>query len=217
MPSNAAYATIVFRSIVNGTSTYTNPYVTVGSSATDYEPYSGQTYPITFPSEAGTVYGGTLDVTTGVLTVDKKYEVYDGSDDEVWYTYGVNGFRLLKTDINEQSDGICNIAPTVTSASSYGTLFSAANRYIYFFNSVSLWGVTTIEELRTWLATHNIEVCYRCTAPQTYQLTPTEVKTLLKQNNIFADTGDVSVTYIADATTAVETIESAIVSLGGNI
>ena len=28
---------------------------------------------ITFPSEAGTVYGGTLDVTTGVLTVDRRY------------------------------------------------------------------------------------------------------------------------------------------------
>ena len=31
----------------------------------------GQTYSITFPSEAGTVYGGTLDVTNGVLTVDR--------------------------------------------------------------------------------------------------------------------------------------------------
>ena len=33
---------------------------------------NGTTYPITFPTEAGTVYGGTLDVTTGVLTVDKN-------------------------------------------------------------------------------------------------------------------------------------------------
>lgn len=34
-----------------------------------YSPYTGTTYPITFPSEAGTVYGGELDVTSGVLTV----------------------------------------------------------------------------------------------------------------------------------------------------
>lgn len=39
-----------------------------GSSATSYEPYRGDTYTVTFGS-AGTVYGGTLDVTTGKLTV----------------------------------------------------------------------------------------------------------------------------------------------------
>jgi len=43
----------------------------LGSTATDYEPYQGQTYDITFPTEAGTVYGGSLDVTNGVLTVDR--------------------------------------------------------------------------------------------------------------------------------------------------
>lgn len=42
-----------------------------GSTATDYEPYQGDTYDITFPSAAGTVYGGTLDVVNGMLTVDR--------------------------------------------------------------------------------------------------------------------------------------------------
>ena len=35
-----------------------------------FTPYQGQTYPITFPSEAGTVYGGTLDVVKSELVVD---------------------------------------------------------------------------------------------------------------------------------------------------
>ena len=43
----------------------------LGSTATAYEPYQGTTYDITFPTEAGTVYGGTVDVVTGVLTVDR--------------------------------------------------------------------------------------------------------------------------------------------------
>jgi hypothetical protein len=38
------------------------------------------------------------------------------------------------------------------------------------------------------------------TPPTTYQLTPTEVKTLLGSNNIFADCGDVDVEYVRDAT-----------------
>ena len=55
-----------------GTSNYPVVFkvqIELGSTATAYEPYSGSTYSITFPSEAGTVYSGTLDVTTGKLTV----------------------------------------------------------------------------------------------------------------------------------------------------
>lgn len=44
-----------------------------------YEPYTGTTIPITWESIAGTVYGGTLDVVSGVLTVDWSYIAsYDG-------------------------------------------------------------------------------------------------------------------------------------------
>lgn len=51
----------------------------LGSTATDYEPYSGTTLSIDWESEAGTVYGGTLDVTTGVLTVtDEQIASYNG-------------------------------------------------------------------------------------------------------------------------------------------
>lgn len=42
----------------------------LGSTATEYEPYHGSTYDLTFPSEAGTVYGGTLDLVKGELVVD---------------------------------------------------------------------------------------------------------------------------------------------------
>ena len=42
-----------------------------GSTTTDYEPYQCDIYNITFPSEVGTVYGGTLDMINGVLTVDR--------------------------------------------------------------------------------------------------------------------------------------------------
>ena len=46
-----------------------NGQLEVGSSSTDYESYNGTTYPITWQSVAGTVTDGSLDVTTGKLTV----------------------------------------------------------------------------------------------------------------------------------------------------
>lgn len=42
------------------------------------------------------------------------------------------------------------------------------------------------------------EVVYKLATPITVQLTPTEVKTLLGTNNVWADSGDVEVTYKAD-------------------
>lgn len=43
----------------------------LGSVATSYEPYKSRIFPISFPSTAGTVYGGTIDLETGKLVVDK--------------------------------------------------------------------------------------------------------------------------------------------------
>ena len=50
----------------------------LGSTATDYAPYTGTTYSIDWTDEAGTVYGGSLDVTSGVLTAVPYYGSYNG-------------------------------------------------------------------------------------------------------------------------------------------
>jgi hypothetical protein len=119
----------------------------VGSTATDYEPYQANTYNIEFPSEAGTVYGGTLDVTNGVLTVT------DG------YIASYNGETLPSTWISSMDVYAEGTTPTT-----------------------------------------GAEVVYKLATPQTYNVTPTEIKTLLGINNIFADCGDADVEYVRDAT-----------------
>lgn len=45
-----------------------NIQLEVGANATPCEPYTGNTYTIDWQTEAGTVYGGELDVVSGVLT-----------------------------------------------------------------------------------------------------------------------------------------------------
>ena len=52
------------------------PQLEIGSSRTDFEPYAGDTYDIALPD---TVYGGTIDVVTGVVTVEYGHiESYAG-------------------------------------------------------------------------------------------------------------------------------------------
>lgn len=127
------------------TITFKEAQLELGSTATDYEPYQGDTYDIAFPSSAGTVYGGSLDVTTGVLTVDRaQIASYAGE-------------TLPSTWISDRDVYSAGATPTT-----------------------------------------GAQVVYELVTPITYQLTPQEITTLLGQNNIWADTGDMSVTYRAD-------------------
>lgn len=133
--SAASYIVFGFRSggAVFGDLAEAQLKIESGTTATAYEPYTGTTYPINWEAEAGTVYGGELDLTEGLLT------------------------STLDADGNP------------------------------------------LEE------------------PLVYQLTPTEVRTLLGANTIWADCGPLSVTYRADPTILHQKLVDAIISTGGNV
>ena len=178
-----------------------------GADTSNYEPYSGDTYSITFPAAAGTVYSGTLDVTTGVLTVNKVALTFNGS--EGWASATANGHTRQRVNSvlvgikqitgggqtpNLISDRYPTKTPNATYAGTVGItsqqnstdLYIMDNRYDY---------VDSASDYKTWLSTNNLKVVYELADPVTYQLTPTEVTTLVGDNTIWADTGDVTVTY----------------------
>ena len=195
--------------INNGTSLdnfILSPMITLGTETpAEFEPYNGDAYEVSL-SPAGTVYGGTLDVVSGELTVDRKYELFDGSSDEAWQfltgSFGnrsgivrndvLNTGRRVKIDANE---GVYS-----ASANTVGTVF-ASGVSIYYYPPAT---VTTLEEYKTWLASHNLQVVYPLATPITYNLTPTEVKSLLGINNVWSDAGDVDVEYRADTKLYIE-------------
>ena len=175
------------------------------------------TYSITFPSEAGTVYGGTLDVTTGKLTVDRAYAVFDGSSDERWQKHGTiaswfytdNAFTNVFTDTSASNFSISN----AYKQSPYSTVANIENGKFaigYSSGSAVLRTVfkdtryTTVQEWTDAVATNHIQLCYKLATPQTYRLTPTEVATLLGDNTIWADTGDTTAEYRADTKLYIE-------------
>lgn len=57
----------------SGKGTLDSVQLELNSRATDYEPYKGETYSVNLETEAGTVYGGTLDIVSGKLIVDRGY------------------------------------------------------------------------------------------------------------------------------------------------
>ena len=178
--------------------------------ASSFEPYTDTSLSVIFPSSTGTVYGGTLDVTNGVLTVDRKTKTYVGAENEDFSLSAVvNGYgRFYNNKISdasklvEISDVIANEFETTdyrVDKSSYDNPYkntivtstsSAAGRFGVLLN-----GVTSLEDFKAWLSVNNLQIVYKLAQPLIIQLDPITITTLLGQNNIWADTGDISVSY----------------------
>ncbi len=176
------------------------------------------TYPIEFPTESGTVYDGSLTVRedgTGTMTVDCGFVTYDGSSDEV--IQKINNASYNRYTLTTPSDSFLpavqtndgvhfNWLITSTVAADYnGNLITNHRFNIYLPLSDS--NFTSVAAFRSYLASHPLQATYPLADPITYDLTADQVRTLLFStlkglNNIWADTGDISVTYRADPTLA---------------
>ena len=174
----------------------------LGSTASDYEPYQGHTYTIDL---SGTRYGGTLDVGTGVLTVDTVGKVFNGTEEwgvtgYVAYTAFPDGFVQQTSSDNSKSSHFVISGSSVNNESAVG-------KYDEFgslrFNRTINGSLLDLDGWKSYLSTQNtngtpVTVINKLATPQTVQLTAEEVTTLLGQNCIFADCGDVAVEYRAD-------------------
>lgn len=179
--------------------------VELGSTATPYEPYQSETYDISWQSEAGTVYGGNLDVTTGVLTVDRATKTLTNSD-----------YFSIQISTNTTNRITASFYETVGKTN--GVLISDSLKTTYnspggySTSAWEIWGSTaaprcwisvpaeidTVDKFKSHLSSNPIQVVYELATPVTYQLTPQEVSFLLGTNNLWVDTGDINVTYKAD-------------------
>ena len=173
----------------------------IGSTTTDYEPYNGTTYPISLGS---TVYGGVLDVTSGVLTVTHRIKVFDGTESfrDIYYP-AIIADNVCPTPYNgdfaQRESIISNYAPYP-----YVTFANSAATSIQFSNADTFWGVANADELKAKLAQWYangapLVVVYLLANPIEITLSdfPT-IETLKGVNNLWADSGDVAVIYRAD-------------------
>jgi hypothetical protein len=191
----------------------------IGSTATAYEPYQGETYDITFPTEAGTVYGGSLTIAgdgSGVLTVDRAIDTI--TKDSAWYgfTTGTGNSSAVVQLINYQN------VKYVEGSANYNGAISSTGKELqnYWVNPrqneltddcgfayssggqlrVHRTNVDTITDLASFKSAFpDTQVCYHLATPITYTLTSAQITTLLGENNLWHDAnGDISVGYKAD-------------------
>lgn len=191
-----------------------------------YEPYAGETYNISWENESGTVYGGTVDMASGRLTVTHALVTIDGTN-TIYTEKGSSTTRdVFYIGLPDASifDGVarylsvaecaaagmlCSIAPFAESTDR--SLPYLATAYIgregamlQLRLSVALSeGLSTVEAVNQFASTlyaagTPIQYTYPLKEPVTYNLTPTQIRTLQGTNTISADVGTLKVAYHQD-------------------
>jgi hypothetical protein len=208
---------VAFPNMQTTTITYQNVQLESGSSATSWTPYEnicpisghteanvvvspttdaedGTTYTIQFKDGDNplTVYGGTLDVVSGELVVNRAMVVLDGTTQ--WNMGTATRFRYFDSSIPA-----LDVIPW--SINVVSNLFGKQPNYPYCqINSVKTIRIAfdindtnydTVAKIQALLTSNPLQAVYELATPTTYQLTPTQVKSLLGTNNVWADTGDI--------------------------
>ena len=148
-------------------------------------------YPISWQNDAGTVYGGTLDVTSGVLTVTHKY--VEPPKENVRRNSSYQWYIIQDTEIACGTDLPC-ISNMFRQWNGTESLYK--HEYMCFQNSSgairfnSSGDYATVDDI--WAVVGGMYFICQLATPLTYQLTPQQIATLRPGiNNVWCDTGPV--------------------------
>ena len=171
--------------------------------------YRTASAPTSVHIEVGIVPHGTVDVATGVLSVDYanisdlsyyNYVVQSDALNFIFRTYPLSNMKQPET-ASERLEGIASSGYRISLTTGVNNSFTPysmlrnSNR-LYFRNDDYAGDVSAFQSSMS-----GIQAIYELENPCVYQLTSAQVTTLLNENNIWADSGDISVTYRTTAGT----------------
>lgn len=220
IPNGASYLRFSVRHPDNSTITPTDvtAQVELGSTPTAYEPYTGHTTPVPLGQ---TVYGGTVNPISGELVIDRAMvqvtsAMISGANE---YEYsGKNGVSFTAFPVNVDkytgsTKGLASVSTVDAGAvakSQYMWFGSAnGNKVVYWIGILDALNMT-LSEWKTWADGQSIQLIYPLATPTTVQLTPAQVASLLGDNNVWSDAGDITVEYRKDPTIALSNLEALI-------
>ena len=187
----------------------------LGSTPTEYEPFQGQTLPINWQDEAGTIYSGSItlnedrsvDVVAdmGYGQVTSQYLSGLGTG-YIGYNEGtsalggapcvsVRNLFLSNGAAERKSGGIkayCNAFPILFNSTSFST---SQNRCLFQVDGVTINSVATFISAVQTLEQNGsgLFVAYELATPQTYHLTDIgQLYTYFGTNNVWIDTGSIT-------------------------
>lgn len=165
----------------------------IGSSMTEYESYNGTTIPITFPSEAGAIYGGYVDLVKGEIV--EEYALFE----KTWGELTLRG-TLSNTDYKSM-----DLDKDIYESSEYSYVSKLSNIVPYSYswteNDSPHFYVSNSRRIYVWLpigteASTTIQIIGHLKEPIHYPIDPQTLKTLRGTNNIWSTSnGPITIKY----------------------
>ena len=177
--------------------TYKND-ISINYPSTDHDYHSGTsnaTYTADLPQ---TVYGGTVDLVSGELVIDraifKPTSISSVGTSSGKYYWVVTQTLTPPAPSNNVAD--LKSSHFVLGGVQEGKCYVTGNgQYIVSVPADQTLNTKALAD--AWMAENRPEYCYKLATPQTIQLTPQEIRTLLGTNNVWSN-GDTYIKYIAD-------------------
>lgn len=170
---------------------------------TEYVPYrETAVYPVSWQTEVGTIYGGELDVVTGLLTITHAYAelTAGGKNSSGTYFYTTVG-ELHIPDIKATSEGlVCNRLKRSMNVSAQENIPSVA----VYANGIIRWRDAdeymsmTASEYNTAVASDKVKIAYEIKEPYTVQLSTIQIALVEGTNNIWTDADTAEIAYPVD-------------------
>ena len=197
------------------------PQLEIGTAATPYEPYTGQT--ITLPALEPLYGDGTVndeyDAVSGVETRRWKRVVFDGTESMRCEAHG-NGQRYVSIDLDAAANK--SVMPISTHYTS--SAWTQDNNKVYIPNPVVMVitdsRFTTLQAARDILAAQYaagtpVTVVYQLAEPVITQHDPARILPPTPVCRIFADAGNTAVGYNRDVNIVIPKLEAALAELLG--
>ncbi len=159
------------------------PMIRKATDSAEFKPYQGYTHTINL---GGTYYGGTLNAVSGVLTV--THALVDLGD-LTWGYYDNLVFFASFNLAKKPSNCICSKYADFGSVA-YGVFKdNAPDKSISIQsndNYINIKDLAYTDATTFKTAMSGVQLCYELATPQTIQLTPKQLETLVGQNDVFA-------------------------------
>lgn len=145
------------------------------------------------------VYGGTLDLVSGLLTVTQKLTTITTFSGTFGQT--TNGYCVYKSlsDKRLSENTVCNMFVRSNAGVDVMPLGSYQGNSGYYttWSFILPSTITSLAEANTWLSnlSEPLVLTETLDTPQTYQLTPQQIQTLIGQNNVWSEQGDIELAY----------------------
>ena len=171
---------------------YDESYTETCVSAVNGDTYLHYTIPL-----GQTVYGGTLDVTKGKLTVNRA--IVDLGT--LTWTYNATYAFFTSSSLTGRKIGVRNMVSDLFKTQAWSWSGTPLTNAIWGNGSNATiyvqYPITEVSEFLSLISGH--QLCYELTTPIIYQLTPQQIALLRGNNAMWADTGDATLKYFTTA------------------